>query len=62
MYISDALSVLEIFDPEWIQNSIVNLFHMILEGALMFPTHDIYQLESQLLFKVCAMLRSSEQI
>ena len=62
MHLADVLSVLKDSNPEWLHNTIVDVFHMILEGAPIFPPHDIFQLGPQLLLKVGAVLQSIEYI
>ena len=54
--------MIENADPEWLQNIIVDIFHMFLEGVPMIPLHALSQLEPQLLLEVGAILQSSEQI
>ena len=39
------LNEMEYYDPERLHNIIVDVFHMVLEGAPMFPPHDISQLQ-----------------
>ena len=45
MHLADALSVLENYEPERLHNIIADIFHMVLEGALMFPPHALFQIE-----------------
>ena len=58
----DVLSVLENSESERIHNVIVGVFDVVLEVLPVFPPHDIYQLEPQLLIKVVAPLRSADRI
>ena len=62
MYLMDALIILENAYSERLYNVIVGIIDMILEGWLVFPPHDISQLEPQLLLKVGEPLQSSDGV
>ena len=45
MHLADTLSVLDNNDPIRLNNIIVDIFYMVLEGAPMLPSHAISKLK-----------------
>ena len=62
MHLRDALGVLENYNYEGFQNIIVNIFDVILEYTPMFLPRALPQLETNIFFKVDALIRAQVSI
>ena len=58
MHLTDALSVLENYDLEKLQNIIVDIFDVVLESDTMLTPHDINQWEPNIFIKVDVLIGS----
>ena len=58
MHLLNTLNLTENPKTEWFHSNTTNVFYVVLKDAVVLPTHTLFQLKTNLLFEVGALVHS----